>query len=506
MANMKFSKGTIQEKEPKQRDNWKVLIVDDEKEVHTITKSVLEKFIFERKGLDLISAFSAKEAYEIIKENDDIALILLDVVMETDDAGLVLAKLVRKEIKNHKVRIVLRTGQPGSAPEKDVILNYDINDYKEKTELTSTKLFTSVVASLRSFRDINTIEKNRVGLEKIIVASKSIFKVTSTLLFVEGVLTQLVSILNLSDSYTEYKTSDAFFATLENHEFKLLASTGKFQMNDQFKIVTPYAFELLDLAYIQGKSFFKDDSYVGIFKSSDEKYIFLYLEGCKNLNDTDKHFINLFSNNISIAFENICLNEEVIETQKEIVERLGEVVESRSHEAANHVNRVATISYNLAVLSGMKEEEAYKLKFASPMHDVGKIGIADSILLKPGKFEENEFEKMKKHAQIGYDILKGSKREILQMASIVAYEHHEKWDGSGYPRGLKGEDIHIYGRITAIADVYDALTQKRIYKEPWPQEKVIEFIKDQSGKHFDPHLVEVFLNNYQEIIGDIEDL
>jgi response regulator RpfG family c-di-GMP phosphodiesterase len=484
-------------------EKWKILIVDDEPEVHNITKAVLKEFVFEHKKLDFLSAYSGAEAIKIMKEYDDIAVILLDVVMESDDAGLITAKKIREELNNHKVRIILRTGQPGLAPQKEVILNYDINDYKEKTELSSTKLFTTVVTALRSYRDLSIIEQNRIGLKKIITASKSIFQINSLKLFVEGVLTQLVSILNLSHNTNHLKASDAFFAMLQEEEdgnkFEILATTGKFQDSEKFDIMTPRALDLLIRAYLDKQSFFEDDNYVGIFSSSTGNYIFLYLEGCSHLNENDKDFIKIFSSNISIAYENINLHNEIIETQKEVISRLGSVVENRSKETAGHVGRVAKISYLLAKAYGLSEEEAKRIEMSSPMHDVGKVAISDTVLLKPGKFTPEEFETMKEHAQIGYDILSCGKREILRTASIIAHEHHEKWDGSGYPRGLKGEEIHIYGRITAIADVFDALSYERVYKKAWPLCEVLDFLEAQKSISFDPKLIELFFENIEKI-------
>ncbi len=484
-------------------EKWKVFIVDDEIEVHTITKSVLKDFVFEHKQLEFLSAYSGQEAIEMLKLHPDIAVILLDVVMETDDAGLIVVEQIRNELQNKKVRIILRTGQPGLAPQRDVILNYDINDYKEKTELSSTKLFTSVISALRSYRDLSIIEQNRIGLRKIITASKSIFQINSLKLFVEGVLTQVVSILNLSHDTNKLKASDAFFAILkendEKDKFEILATTGKFKDSDHFNIITPKALDLLDKAFIQKNSFFEEDAYVGIFSSSNNNHIFLYLEGCGNLNENDRDFIKIFSSNISIAYENINLHNEIIDTQKEVIARLGSVVENRSKEVAGHVSRVAKVSYILAIAYGLDEEIAKRIEMASPMHDIGKVAISDTILLKPDKLTFEEFEIMKEHASIGYNILSCGQREILKTASIIAHEHHEKWDGTGYPRGLKGEEIHIYGRITAIADVFDALTYKRVYKEAWSQEQAFEFIQSQKGKAFDPQFVDIFFNNIEKI-------
>jgi PAS domain S-box-containing protein len=189
------------------------------------------------------------------------------------------------------------------------------------------------------------------------------------------------------------------------------------------------------------------------------------------------------------------LNDEITNTQHELLYLLGEVGETRSEETGNHVRRVAEYSRLLASLCDLDDEQIQHLYSASPMHDIGKIGIPDAILLKPGKLTDEEFEQMKSHAKIGHDILKNSNRPILKAAAIIAHEHHERWDGSGYPRGLEGENIHIFGRITALADVYDALSCERVYKDPWPMEKILELIKKERGSHFDPQLVDLMLDN-----------
>ncbi|MDH1977285.1 response regulator [Aliarcobacter butzleri] len=194
------------------------------------------------------------------------------------------------------------------------------------------------------------------------------------------------------------------------------------------------------------------------------------------------------------------LHKEIEETQREIIYKMGEIAESRSNETGNHVKRVAEYSKLLALLYGLDEKESDILFTASPMHDIGKVGVPDSILNKAGKLDENEYKMMKKHCVIGYNILKNSKREILKAAAIVAMQHHEKWDGSGYPRGLKEEKIHIYGRITAVADVFDALGSDRCYKKAWENEKIFELFRNEKAKHFDPKLVDLFFDNIDKFI------
>ena len=194
------------------------------------------------------------------------------------------------------------------------------------------------------------------------------------------------------------------------------------------------------------------------------------------------------------------LNEDIVSTQREIIYRLGAIAEARSKETGLHVRRVAKYSEMLALYHGLSQKEAEILKMASPMHDIGKIAIPDAILNKPAKFTEEEFEIMKTHAKLGYDMLKDSNKEILKAAAIIAYEHQEKYDGSGYPRCLKGEDIHIYGRITAIADVFDALGSARVYKKAWKDEAIFQLLKDGAGKHFDPKLIDIFFEHLDEFL------
>jgi PAS domain S-box-containing protein len=202
----------------------------------------------------------------------------------------------------------------------------------------------------------------------------------------------------------------------------------------------------------------------------------------------------------SAVRKDITANKDIEDIQREIIFTMGTIGESRSKETGNHVKRVAEYSYLLAKLSGLSEEECELLKQASPMHDIGKVAIPDSILHKTNKLTKLELEIMKTHSIKGHELLKGSDRPLLKMASIIALEHHEKWNGDGYPTGLREEEISIYGRITAICDVFDALGSDRCYKKAWIDEEIFAFLKDEKGKHFDPKLVEIFFENLEEFI------
>jgi response regulator RpfG family c-di-GMP phosphodiesterase len=479
---------------------WKVLIVDDESEIHNVTKLVLSDFQFDGKGLEFLSTYTAEETKKVLAENTDIAVVLLDVVMEEEDSGLKLVKHIRQELKNDLIRIVLRTGQPGQAPEKKVIVDYDINDYKEKTELTAQKLFTCMITSIRSYRDITTIFNNKRGLEKIIESSTSIFEVQSMKKFASGVLIQLTSILNLNKNAIYCQTS-SFAATRGEDGFHIMAATGDYSegIDRHIKDVVPNkVLKYLERASKEKKSTYGDNYIIMYFRSEIGSENMIYLERTKKLSDIDVNFIEIFCNNVSIAFENIYLNKEVENTQKEVIFTLGEIAEARSKETGNHVRRVAEYSKLLALKYGLSEDEAELIKMASPMHDIGKLAVPDEILNKPGKLTYEEFEIIKNHSVTGYEMLKNSSKVIMKTASIIANEHHEKYNGKGYPQGLRGEEIHIYGRITAVADVFDALCSERVYKKAWPLEQVVELFKNEIAQQFDPDLVDILLNNIKD--------
>ncbi len=339
-------------------EQWKILIVDDETDVHDVTVMALRRLKYLDKSIQILHAFSAKEAVGKLIEHPDIALVLLDVVMESDTAGLDLVRIIREDMGNETIRLVLRTGNPGLAPEDDVTLDYDINDYRGKVELTAQSLRTVVITALRSYQALYTIRG---------------------------------------------------------------------------------------------------------------------------------------------------LNLEIEETQKELIFTLGEIAESRTLDIGKHVERVSLVSALIAEKLGYKKDVTELFMLASSMHDLGKIAIDDKILNKPGKLTFEEFEEVKKHTTYGYEILEKSERELLKMAAIIALEHHENVDGSGYPAGLKLEEINELSRIVALVDVYDALSMKRVYKDAWSPPDIYQFIREQTNIKFDPKIVNIFFDNIKEIESIMND-
>ncbi|NLW92044.1 MAG: DUF3369 domain-containing protein [Syntrophomonadaceae bacterium] len=482
---------------------WKILIVDDDEEVHRVTRWVLRRFSFEDRPVNLISTYSAREAKNVLEENLDIAVVLLDVVMEEDNAGLELARFIRRELGNSMVRIILRTGHPGQAPEQTVMSDYDINDYKEKTELTAQKLMTSILASLRAYRDLSIIDSNRRGLHQVIESLSTLYELHSMGKLAAGILSQLTSLLRFTPN-SFYGQAHGFAVAKEHHNsFRILAATGCYESLMQGGSIDHLPPSLRDsvlTTFIQKKSVYLPNSMIIYFSSKLGSENIIYLEGTHPLDEWSQILVEIFFANISTAFDNIHLNQEIEDTQKEIIYTLGEIAEARSLETGQHVKRVSKYARLLAQKSGFSYDQSNLLRMAAPIHDIGKIAIPDTILNKPGILDPVEFEIIKTHTQLGYEMLKNSVRPILKAAALIALQHHEHWDGNGYPNGLQADEIHPFGRIVALADVFDALGTRRVYKDAWPLTDIFEYVSSQSGKQFEPALVKIMLEHQDAFI------
>lgn len=489
---------------------WNVLVVDDEPDVHQVTRLALANIDFLGRPLNIISSYSGAEALDVLRHQNDIALVLLDVVMESENAGLKLARIIREELHNHHVRIILRTGQPGAAPERQVIESYDINDYKAKTELTRDKLYTAVLGSLRSYNDIMKIEHqrsmldaNRRGLLKVIEASSAIFRQQSLCQFAQCVLEQLQALL-FFEQEALYVVVEGGLTALTAHDgtIKVMYATGGYQhlcgqdLNNGE--LAPFR-ESINEAIRQEKSIYAPTHFVGFFKSPHGPVNLLLITGPLALSCPDTNLIELFCRNVAIAYENLMLSHEIEDTQRDIIYTLAEVIEHRTPDTGNHIHRMAEYSWLLAKEMGLSDEESEIIRAASPMHDAGKVAIPDSILNKNGPLDAEERRIINSHAQTGYEMFKNARPRILKTAATIAYEHHEHWDGNGYPRGLSGDAVSLASRIVALADVYDALSQARCYKQAWPPEKVLETIRQGRGSQFDPDVVDAFFRILPQI-------
>ncbi len=288
---------------------WKILIADDDEEVHLVTRLVLrDKYILGKK-LELFSVHSAAECRKFLELETDIAVLLLDVVMETDNAGLLLAEWIRKDLDNQSLRIILRTGQPGLAPLSTVMEKYEINDYKEKTELTYEKLWVTILTAIRGFRDIKIIEQSRFGMKSILEAAPRLFRLQSLSLFASGALTQLILLLR-SGKCAAKPVISGFAAILSGNSCKILAGTGKYDKEDRQEdalLLDESCKEAIAEAVKQkGMATWGNDLAICVNSGELEKHL-LYIEECGELNDIERNIIALFCMTVSTAFMNIGL-------------------------------------------------------------------------------------------------------------------------------------------------------------------------------------------------------
>jgi len=292
---------------------WKVLIADDDEEVHVVTRLVLKGKQALGRSLDLISAKDSTQCRAALVADPDIAVVLLDVVMDTDDAGLVLARWIRTELGNASVRIILRTGQPGRAPESRVITEYEINDYKEKTELTHEKLWSSVVTAIRGYRDIKTIQQSRAGMQMILRAAPELFKLRSLKLFASGVLTQMISLLNSGKDAALLDVS-GFAAAVDDHRLKILAGAGKYldlaEADLPGRIGDP-GLDLLHDITDSGGMEVRDGRMAACVTGLRGERSVIYIEECGELSDLDRELLSLYCTNVSAAYMNMGLYTEL---------------------------------------------------------------------------------------------------------------------------------------------------------------------------------------------------
>ncbi|WP_434616661.1 DUF3369 domain-containing protein [Azospirillum sp. B2RO_4] len=521
---------------------WTMLIVDDEPEVHAITKLVLSDFAYKGRKARFLSAHSAAEARRILARESDIALILLDVVMETEDAGLRLVHHIREELRNRNVRIILRTGQPGQAPERAVILDYDINDYKAKTQLTAQQLFTTTVAALRSYEDIVTIDANRRGLEKIIEASSSLFRARSMKLFAAGVLTQLSGLLGVGpDAILCVQRGGAGAAgctpsgcapSASADGLYVLAGSGRFEalINEPAAgHVDPAVLDAVTACLEKQAHGYAGDHCTLYIRTPNDRETVVYLRSNRPLSDLDRKLIEVFCGKISVGFDNLHHYEQLYRAQQGTLAALADLAErgrgalgtdgpaaekaaegerfSRSLRIAAITERIARRLHADGLFPESLDESTLEIiGLAAILHDIGNAAVDPDILAKPGPLDPAERSAMQTHTLAGAALLHQASHLAdgpthLHLGAAVARWHHENWDGTGYPDGRTGAAIPLCARIVAVADAYDAMTRDRPYRPALGRAQAVEEIRRLAGLRFDPAVVDAFLAVLPEIDG-----
>lgn len=455
-------------------DDIRVLYVEDDNLIREHNKELLLSFF-----PFVQTAVNGKEGLEFY-ENDTYDLVISDILMPEMN-GIKMIEHIKSINSNQSVIVTSACEESSYLLE---LINLGIGQFilkPIKTEQMINVLF-SVVENIANTKKVEEFNH----------------KVQSDLIHQSSLLEQYKEIVDITSIVS--KTDLKGKITYVNEQFCTISGYTKDELlNQNHNIVrhpdmSSETFKQV-WATIKAKKVWKGT--IKNKKKNGDTYI--TQTTIKPILDTNGDIVEYISIRYDVT-ELHKLNEEIWSTQSELLDLLGEIGETRSQETGNHVHRVAKYSKLLAELYGLDQKESALLYSASPMHDIGKIGIPDSILLKPGKLNHEEFEVMKTHVGIGNEIFRKSKRPLMQTASIIAYEHHERWDGSGYPQGLSGENIHIYGRITALADVFDALSCERVYKKAWPMEKILDLIREERGKHFAPQLVDLFIENLDQFL------
>lgn len=302
---------------------WKIAVIDDDPAVHDGTRFALSDYSLNGQGLEILSAHSAAEARKLMAAHHDIAAVLLDVIMETDVAGLELVEYIRNELKNETVRIILRTGQPGQAPERRVIVQYDINDYKAKTELTADKLFTSLTAALRSYQQLERMLQTRRGLEIIIDAASTLYDFKSMQRLAEGVLTQLASLLNVDCAGILVLRDNGGV----DPELSVLAGSGcysRFIGTTSSKALDPDLREMVEAAFQRRKNEFADHRSVIYLRTGSGREVVVLLQAERELSETDRSLVEIFSSRLSIAFDNVILYQQLQDANTQLEDRVAQ--------------------------------------------------------------------------------------------------------------------------------------------------------------------------------------
>ena len=452
--------------------NSTILVVDDTPKNIQLVASVLKEI----KTYKVIFAQNGKKAIELVTQNQ-VDLILLDIMMPEMN-GFEVAKYLKSNAQYAEIPIIFLTAFTDT---ENIKKGFEIGaqDYLTKP-FNAPELLARVKTHLSLYNAnkklSQNLNENTVLLNeyKDAVDESSIVSKTDK----KGIITYV------NDKFCEIAgyTKDDLIG--KNHNIVRHPDMPKEAFYDLWKTIMSKK-----VWHGEVKNLKKDGGY------------YVVLSTVKPILNSSGEIVEFISIRHDIT-DTYNLRQEIENTQKEVIFTMGSIGETRSKETGFHVKRVAEYSRILAQGYGLDKDEIEMIVQASPMHDIGKVAIPDSVLHKPGKLTDDEFKIMRNHAELGYEMLKHSTRPLMKLAATIALEHHERWDGEGgYPKYCKGDEISIAGRITAVADVFDALGSDRVYKKAWSDDEIFKLLKAERGKQFDPKLIDIFFENLDKFLA-----
>lgn len=476
---------------------WKVLIVDDEPGVHTVTKLALSGFSFIDRGVEFLDAYTGQEACGLLREHPDTAVVFLDVVMETDDAGLRAVQRIRDELDNKMVRIILRTGQPGHAPEREVVLNYGINEYLAKAELTAQKLYVSLVAALRSYHDLQTIETTRKGLVKILDAAGNM-DYRSRSLFVSGLLQQLGSLLDIGDQ-------DLMLIRAGAAGPVIMAASGNYDgfVGEPVREALGADGEALTAGLLAtgGSRVEVVEASYSIYRIElpDTDAVLLYVGAPRRISEAELALVRMFCLKIVRAYDNYEFVEQARRDQNAELALLAQLSGHASYLGLDYLQHRSRLAADIArQLAGTAPRLPELIALAAMLADIGNHGIPAALLEQAGPLAAQEQALVRKHCELGAALLDGvltavEGGQVMALAREIALSHHECFDGTGYPQQLRGEAIPLAARVVAVADVYLAMTSARPWRAAWSHGSALAQMAERGGTQFDPQVLAAFM-------------
>ncbi len=486
--------------------SFSILVVDGTPTLLTLAEEALADLSVDGASVRLIGASSAAEARQALYDSPEIAVILLEPVLEQERAGLDLIAHIRNDLGNQRTRVVVCTAHPDSINEEEVISGADVSDYRAKATLTPRALRTAVTGQLRAFASLQALAAGRKGLARMLVATTGLLELRTPETLFPNILPRVVGLLGIGrhallciqgdtqprDRKIRVRASIGRFAPWKDVE---LSALGETRIEAALARLSPSSETIVEADFCALR-----------LRANGGVTGMIYVEGRNDGTAREWQLLELFRNKCAIAFENALLFEELNIAQKATVLAMGSLTEYKDNAAPGHLQRIERLVGEIAreLLSrGQFSDEldaecVEKIGLAALLHDVGMMSVSDETLGMPGELASNDLVAIRRHTEIGHRILSAVAaplrgRSLLSIAAEIARYHHERYDGSGYVEGLAGDAIPISARITAVADVFDALITHRPYRSAWTVEQAIDWIRARSGQDFDPRVVEAFL-------------